>query len=132
MSRVDEVDTGSDGKAAGSPNEDEAARVGFVESGDEGTGGPDHIVDVSGARSVGADDGIDADGFGGNVVGIEEVSFDDGDGGILGKFGGVAEDGGDVMSAGDELFENAAADHSGGAIEKDVHGESPSGVLKDR
>jgi hypothetical protein len=129
---IDEIDAGSDVEAAGSADHDEAAGVGLVKPGDEGTGDLDHVVDVSGAGPVGADDGINAGGLGSYIVCIEDVSFDDGEGGILGKFGGVAKDGGDIVSPGDELFKDAGADHSGGAIEKDVHGESPSGVLKHR
>ena len=99
---VDEVDAGSDLEAAGAADEDESAGVGFVESGDEGAGGFDEVVLVSGAGPVGADDGVGANGFGSDVVGVEDVSFEGGDGGMSGDLGGVADDGGDVVSAGDE------------------------------
>ena len=79
---------------------------------------------VSGAGPVGADDGVGANGLGGDVVGVEDVSFEGGDTWVSGDLGGVADNGGDVVSAGDELFEDAAADHSGGGVEDDIHSAS--------
>jgi len=124
MSGVDEVDAGSDVETASSADEDEAAGVGFVESGNEGAGGFDEVVHVAGSGPVGADDGVGTDGLGSDVVGIEDVSFEGGHGRVSRNLGGVTDDGGDAMSAGDELVEDAAADHSGGGVEDDVHGAS--------
>src|SRR5271165_2373872 len=128
---VDEVDTGSDEEAAGSANKDETAHVGHVEAADERAGGVEEIVDGSRARAVGADDGVDARDFRSNILGVEDVSLDHVRGRMRRNFGGVADNGGDVMAARDEFVEDSTADHSGCAEENDVHEVSPC-VLKDR
>src|SRR5271156_3420003 len=65
--RGDDVDAGGDVEAAGPADEDEAAGSGLVESRDEGAGGLEEVVHVSGAGAVGADNGIDADGLRGDI-----------------------------------------------------------------
>jgi hypothetical protein len=121
---IDDIDAGGDVEAAGSADEDETPDIGLVKAGDEGARGFEELLDRAFAGAVGADDGVGSLDFAGYVVGVEDISLHCFNGGMGGDFGGVASDGGDGVSAGDELVEDAAADHSGGAVEDDVHGGS--------
>lgn len=133
MTAGEEGDSGSNEEAGGATDVDEAGGFGGLADGiDEVLGDGDDLANAFGGEGwgVGADYGVEGSTCYGQGDGSGRVSSSllDGEVGLRGEFGGVADDGGDVVAAGEEFGEDAAAGLSGGSVEGDVHWAAPNGL----